>query len=160
MTPRSKRSAGLLMYRRLASGELEVLLAHPGGPFFAKRDDGHWTIPKGEIDEGEEAQACAIREFQEETGIVPAARHYLDLGTVRQRGGKLVYAWAFEGDWTQQALQGNTFELEWPPRSGRKQTFPEIDRAEFFGLEAAHRKINVAQIEFLTRLQQLLLESG
>jgi predicted NUDIX family NTP pyrophosphohydrolase len=148
------------MYRRLASGELEVLLAHPGGPFFAKRDDGHWTIPKGEIDEGEEAQACAIREFQEETGIVPAAPHYLDLGTVRQRGGKVVHAWAFEGDWTQQVLQGNTFELEWPPRSGRKQTFPEIDRAEFFGLEAARRKINVAQVELLERLHALLLGGG
>jgi predicted NUDIX family NTP pyrophosphohydrolase len=147
------------MYRRPAGGGLEVFLAHPGGPFFAKRDHGHWTIPKGEIDEGEDAQACAIREFQEETGIglMPAAQHYIDLGTVRQRGGKLVHAWAFEGDWTQRVPEGNTFELEWPPRSGQKQTFPEIDRAEFFELETARRKINVAQIEFLDRLSASLL---
>jgi predicted NUDIX family NTP pyrophosphohydrolase len=160
MTTRSKISAGLLMYRRTQQGELEVLLAHQGGPFFAKRDDGFWTLPKGEIEPGEEPLACAIREFREETGIVPEAARYLELGEVRQRGGKVVHAWAFEGDWQQQALQGNTFELEWPPRSGRVQSYPEIDRAEFFSLASAARKMNAAQVEFLTRLSALLHETG
>ena len=144
------------MYRRLAGGELEVLLAHPGGPLFAKRDAGYWTLPKGELEPDEVALACAIREFREETGIVREPERYLDLGEVRQRGGKRVLAWAFEGDWTQQPLHSNTFELEWPPRSGRLQAFPEIDRAEFFSLEVAARKMNSAQVEFLGRLQALL----
>jgi predicted NUDIX family NTP pyrophosphohydrolase len=146
-----KTSAGLLMYRRTASG-LEVFLAHPGGPFFAKKDDGAWTLPKGEPAPGEALLACALREFGEETGMAPSASEYLPLGEVRQAGGKTVYAWAFEGDWGERELKCNLVELEWPPRSGKKRSFPEIDRAEFFSLDAARAKLNAAQVVFLDRL--------
>jgi predicted NUDIX family NTP pyrophosphohydrolase len=146
-----KISAGLLMYRRTASG-LEVFLAHPGGPFFAKKDGGAWTLPKGEPAPGEALLACALREFSEETGMEPGEHDYLPLGEVRQAGGKTVYAWAFEGDWGQRELKCNLVELEWPPRSGKKRSFPEIDRAEFFSLEAARTKLNAAQVVFLDRL--------
>jgi predicted NUDIX family NTP pyrophosphohydrolase len=144
------------MYRRSAQGTIEVFLAHPGGPFFAKKDAGAWTIPKGELADGEDARACALREFEEETGMRPDAISFIALGSVKQRGGKVVDAWAFEGDWQGRALRGNTFELEWPPRSGRKQTFPEIDRVAFFTLEEARSKLNLAQLEFLDRLSGLL----
>jgi len=146
-----KHSCGLLMYRRV-SGALEVFLAHPGGPYFARKDDGVWTIPKGEREAGEEPLACALREFREETGLEPEAVQLLPLGSVAQRGGKVVQAWAFAGDWDGRPLAGNHFELEWPPRSGRRQTFPEIDRAQFFSLAQARRKLNPAQIELLDRL--------
>jgi predicted NUDIX family NTP pyrophosphohydrolase len=140
------------MYRRGSNGQLEVFLAHPGGPFFAKKDAGAWSIPKGEIGDSEDALACAVREFEEETGMKPSAQDYLALGSVRQRGGKSIEAWAFEGEWGERTLLSNSFELEWPPRSGRMRSFPEIDRAGFFSLEAAREKLNPAQVELIDRL--------
>ena len=148
----AKVSAGLLMYRRAAGG-LEVLLVHPGGPFFARKDDGVWTIPKGEPSPGEAAEVCARREFAEETGLgIAETAELRALGTIQQRGGKLVHAWAFEGDCDLAQLTCNTFELEWPPRSGKRQTFPEVDRYAFFGIEAARTKMNPAQVALLDRL--------
>jgi predicted NUDIX family NTP pyrophosphohydrolase len=160
MTQRKARSAGLLVYR-VREGALEVLLAHPGGPFFARKDAGAWSVPKGEIGDGEDARACALREFEEETGSKPSrADAWLDLGSVRQRGGKEVLAWACQGDWPGGPPRSNTFELEWPPKSGKRRTFPEIDRLEFFSLTEARDKLNPAQIAFLDRLaQQLKLSS-
>lgn len=151
VTKRARVSAGLLMYRR-RGGALEVFLAHPGGPFFAKKDAGAWSIPKGEVEPGEELLAAARREFEEETGIHPGEPLY-PLGEVKQKGGKVVHAWAFEGDWPAgSVLRSNSFELEWPPGSGRVQVLPEIDRAELFALEIARTKINPAQATFLDRL--------
>ncbi len=154
-----KVSAGLLMYR-FADGQLEVLLAHPGGPFFRNKDEGAWSLPKGELEPEEEGLACALREFREETGIDPAGATFRALGEVRQRGGKRVVAWAFDGSAhavdPELAPPSNTFELEWPPKSGRKQTFPEIDRLAFFPLSHARRKILPAQSELLDRLEQAL----
>lgn len=146
-------SAGILLFRRPA-GRLEVLLVHPGGPFWAKKDDGAWSIPKGEHDADEDPRAAALREFEEELGSpAPSSPDaLLDLGTVRQKAGKQVAAWAVEGDLDCAAIRSNTFEMEWPPRSGRRQSFPEIDRAEWFDLETAARKINPAQAELLERL--------
>jgi predicted NUDIX family NTP pyrophosphohydrolase len=152
MTSRAdKHSAGLLMYRGQAT-ELELFLAHPGGPYFARKDEGVWTIPKGEIDPGEDPLACAKREFLEETGLAPEAAEFISLGEIKQRGGKIVHAWAFAGDWDERELRCNTFEIEWPPRSGRLQTFPEIDRAQFFAIDEARRKLNPAQVELIDRL--------
>jgi predicted NUDIX family NTP pyrophosphohydrolase len=152
---RSKISAGLLMFRRRGRA-IEVLLVHPGGPFFAKKDDGAWTIPKGEAGPGEDLLTRAQIEFEEELGFRPGG-DWISLGSVKQKGGKTVYAWGFEGDWPDSfKLKSNTFEMEWPPRSGKVQTFPEIDRAEFFTEEIARRKINPAQIALLDRLQALL----
>ena len=156
MGARGKRSAGLLMYRRGPGGQLEVFLAHPGGPFFAKKDAGAWTIPKGEIDADEDPLACARREFEEETGMQPSAAEYIELGTVRQRGGKVIEAWAFEGDFADRELRANSFELEWPPKSGRMQLFPEIDRVAFYSLDDARQKLNPAQVELIDRLQARL----
>ena len=157
---RSKTSAGLLMFRR-KHDRLEVLLVHPGGPFFRKKESGAWTIPKGEVAEGEELLNRATVEFGEELGIEPAtaATDWIELGTVKQKGGKTVHAWTFEGDLPEDfAIVSNTFSMEWPPRSGRTQEFPEIDRAEFFPIELAKEKINQAQIEFLQRLVEHLDE--
>jgi predicted NUDIX family NTP pyrophosphohydrolase len=145
----SKRSAGVLL-RRAADGM--VLLVHPGGPFWAKKDLGAWSIPKGEHDDAEDAQACALREFEEETGTRPAAGALDDLGSVRQKSGKLVQAWALEGDLDAAAIRSNTFELEWPPRSGRRAQFPEVDRAQWFGVAEARERINPAQATFVDRL--------
>lgn len=145
-----KRSAGLLMYRR-SGGALEVLLVHPGGPFWIKKDAGAWSIPKGEYADGEEPLAAATREFQEETGLV-AAGPYLPLTPVKQQGGKVVHAWAFEGDCRAESLKSTTFSLEWPPRSGRHREFPEVDRAGWFELEEAKRKILPGQIALLDEL--------
>jgi predicted NUDIX family NTP pyrophosphohydrolase len=153
-----KRSAGILLYR-LTNGEPEVLLVHPGGPFWAKKDEGAWSIPKGEYDDAEDPQACARREFQEETGTELPPGVLAELGTVRQRSGKEVTAWAAEGDLDPDAVTSNEFELEWPPRSGSKQSFPEVDRAGWFGLEAAREKLNPAQGAFLERLEALLAAS-
>jgi predicted NUDIX family NTP pyrophosphohydrolase len=144
-------SAGLLMCRA-RGGPLEVLLVHPGGPFFAKKDEGAWTIPKGLVDPGEEPLAAALREFREETALSVSPERIHPLGTIRQRGGKLVHAWAFVGDCDPDAIRSNTFELEWPPRSGRVRAFPEIDRAAFFDLEHARRKIMPAQCPLLDRV--------
>ena len=152
---RSKTSAGLLMFRK-NQGNLEVLLVHPGGPFFRNKDRGSWTIPKGEAAEGEDLRTRAILEFEEELGIEPTAE-WIELGTVKQKGGKTVHARAFEGDLPKNfVLASNTFAMEWPPRSGRTHEFPEIDRAEFFPIELAKEKINQAQIEFLDRLAAVI----
>ena len=152
---RSKTSAGLLMFRR-KNGELEVLLVHPGGPYFQNKDGGAWTIPKGEAAEGEDLLTRARIEFEEELGI-PASGDWIELGSIKQKGGKTVHAWAFAGELKDDfKLVSNTFEMEWPPRSGKVQQFPEVDRASFFPLEEARRKINVAQSVFLDRLIQQL----
>jgi predicted NUDIX family NTP pyrophosphohydrolase len=147
----SKRSAGILLHRRGENG-LEVLLVHPGGPFWAKKDLGAWSIPKGEHDDAEQALECALREFEEETGTRPAEGELDDLGTVRQKSGKVVQAWALEGDLDADAIRSNTFTMEWPPRSGANSEFPEVDRAAWFGLDAARVRINPAQVAFLDRL--------
>jgi len=145
-----KRSAGLLLFRRGRTG-LEVLLAHPGGPFWARKDDGAWTLPKGEVDEGEEPLAAALREFAEETGLVPQ-EPFLSLGQVRQKAGKEVVAWACEGDFDPAQLRCNLFEIEWPPRSGRRQRYPEVDRVGWFSCEEAKRKLLPRQVPFIDRL--------
>lgn len=150
-----RRSAGLLMYRRAGAG-LEVFLAHPGGPYFAKKDRGAWTLPKGEPEDGEDLLGCARREFEEETGMAPDASEYLPLGEITQAGGKAVSAWAFAGEWGGRELRSNRFELEWPPQSGRKWSFPEIDRVAFFPIERARERINPAQVELLDRLEHAL----
>jgi predicted NUDIX family NTP pyrophosphohydrolase len=149
--PSTKLSAGLLMYRGRGRA-LEVFLAHPGGPFFLRRDLGAWTVPKGEVASDEDPRAAARREFHEEIGL-GANEPWIDLGEVRQKGGKRVRAWAFEGDAPCGfAPRSNSFEVEWPPRSGHRRSFPEIDRAEFFDLQTARAKINEAQVRFLERL--------
>lgn len=151
----SRTSAGLAMYRRTEQG-FEILLGHPGGPFFRKKDAGSWSIPKGLIDGDEAPLAAARREFTEETGVPTPAEGYKSLGEVQQKSGKVVRAWAFEGDCDPTVIVSNTFELEWPPRSGRIQTFPEIDRAAFFTFSEARLKINSAQAKFIDRLEEIL----
>lgn len=149
-------SAGLVMYR-VRRGELEVFLAHPGGPLFARRDHGYWTIPKGEAKKGELLRETAMREFQEEVGLEPISKQFHDLGWIRQKGGKIVHAWGFEGDWDEkQAVVSNTFKLEWPPGSGKKQLFPEVDRVAFFPLSEARLRIKPTQIPLLDRLEAKL----
>jgi predicted NUDIX family NTP pyrophosphohydrolase len=145
------RSAGILLHRRLTAG-LEVLLVHPGGPFWARRDEGAWSIPKGEYGPDEDPLAAARREFEEELGTPPPAGPAEDLGEVRQKAGKLVRAFALEGDLDVEEIHSNTFPLEWPPRSGRTIEVPEVDRAEWFSLDEAGKKINPAQAELLERL--------
>jgi predicted NUDIX family NTP pyrophosphohydrolase len=150
----AKQSAGLVMYRE-RNADLEVLLVHLGGPFWAKKDAGAWFIPKGEVNRGEDELAAARREFEEETGLQVDA-HVLPLGSVRHKSGKKVTAWAFEGDCDPSALRSNTFQMEWPPRSGKVQEFPEIDRASFFTVEAAREKMHPAEFDFVIRLADLL----
>ena len=150
-----QRSAGILLFRRTPGGP-EVLIVHPGGPFWAKKDLGAWSIPKGEYDDGEDARACALREFEEETGTAPPAEALIDLGEVRQKNGKRVTAWAAEGDLDAGAVHSNTFTMQWPPRSGRMQEFPEIDRAGWFGPDEAREKLNPAQAAFVDRLLERL----
>jgi predicted NUDIX family NTP pyrophosphohydrolase len=145
-----KRSAGVLMYRRGANG-VELLLVHPGGPFWKKKDLGAWSIPKGEYAEGEDPRAVAAREFEEETGVRPSG-DFLPLGDVVQGGGKIVTAFALAGDFDPATLRSNTFELEWPPKSGRKASFPEVDRAQWFSLAEARAKILKGQSELINRL--------
>ena len=147
----AKRSAGILLYR-LRDGATEVLLVHPGGPYWAKRDHGAWSIPKGEYEDGEDGRACALREFAEELGSEPPDGELTELGHVRQKGGKVVTAWALEGDADAEAIRSNTFTIEWPPRSGKQQAFPEIDRAAWFSLAEARERILEAQAPFLDRL--------
>jgi predicted NUDIX family NTP pyrophosphohydrolase len=151
-------SAGILLYRR-ASGRLEVLLAHPGGPFFTRKDAGHWTIPKGEVGPGETLLDVARREFEEETGHAVPHGALVDLGSIVQKGGKVVHAWAAEGDLDPAAAVSNTFELEWPPRSGRSQTFPEVDRVEWFVADEARARIRAAQAPLIDRLEASLDEA-
>ena len=155
--PAARVSAGLLLYRRRGEN-LEVFIAHPGGPFFKNKDDGHWTIPKGEVDGDEEPLSTAIREFREEIGIdLDPTGKFIDLGSIRQKGGKVVHAWAVEGECPAgHCLKSNTFQMEWPPKSGKLQSFPEIDRAEFFDMETAKRKFKSTQIPFLERLATAL----
>ena len=152
--PRAKLSAGLMMYRGFPA--LEVFLVHPGGPFFAKKDLGAWSIPKGLVEADEEPRLAALREFGEEVGL-PVTGELVELGSITQKGGKRVLCWAFAGD----APAGyeppeSSFEIEWPPRSGRRQSFPEVDRAEFFPVEIARQKLIAAQVPFLDRLLEHL----
>jgi predicted NUDIX family NTP pyrophosphohydrolase len=151
-----KLSAGLLLYRR-TNRDVEVLLVHPGGPFWAKKDDGAWSIPKGEYEIGEDPFEVAIREFEEELGVAPPPiDHALPLGDLRQPSGKRVTAWALEGDVDVAEVHSNTFPMEWPPRSGRVQAVPEVDRAGWFDLDTARRKLLKGQVGFLDRLPEIL----
>lgn len=134
---------------------IEVLLAHPGGPLFAKKDDGHWTVPKGEYADDEDALEAARREFNEETGLT-SSPPFIDLGEIKQKGGKLVRAWAFEGDCDPATIVSNTFEMEWPPKSGKRQSFPEVDRCAFFTLAQARDKIKPSQVPLLDALERAL----
>jgi len=152
---RPKQSAGILVYR-LGAGSLDVLLVHPGGPFWAKKDDGAWFIPKGEINPEEEPRDAAYREFHEELGFAAPPGEALELGTVKNKGGKLIYAWALPGDLDLSAFRSNTFLLEWPPRSGKEREFPEVDRARYFTVEEALVKMHPAELPLVQRLLQLL----
>lgn len=148
-------SAGILMFRRAPDGRVEVLLVHPGGPYFRRKDLGAWSIPKGEVKPGKDLLAAAQREFQEETAI-RLTGPWIKLGFVVQKGGKKVHAWACEGDGSPHEIVSESFQMEWPPRCGRMATFPEIDRAEFFEFETARRKCLPAQVAFIDRLEAFL----
>jgi predicted NUDIX family NTP pyrophosphohydrolase len=150
MPKMKKKSAGLLLFRK-GRASWEVLLVHPGGPYWAKKDEGCWSIPKGEFGDDEEPLAAARREFEEELGA-PVDGEFITLGSVRQAGGKVVYAWAVRGDFDPAKLKSNTFAMEWPPRSGKQQDFPEVDRAAWFGIEAAREKMIKSQAALLDRL--------
>jgi predicted NUDIX family NTP pyrophosphohydrolase len=154
---RSRISAGLLMFRR-KNDEIEVLLVHPGGPFFTRKDDGAWTIPKGEAAPGEDLLTRAQIEFEEEVGCRPEnAQEWIELGWIKQKGGKIVHAWAFEGNLPEPfECKSNLFELEWPPHSGKRQKFPEVDQARFFSEDEAKRKLKPTQLPFLDRLRAAL----
>jgi predicted NUDIX family NTP pyrophosphohydrolase len=151
----AKRSAGILLYRITGTAP-EVLLVHPGGPFWTRRDAGAWSIPKGEYEEGDDPLACALREFEEETGTALPPGDLIELGSVQQKGGKVVSAWAAEGDLDADAVHSNTFTMEWPPRSGRTAEFPEVDRAGWFDAEVAREKLVAAQAELVDRLLERL----
>ncbi len=146
----SKKSAGLLLFRESAAG-IEVLLVHPGGPFWARKDDGSWSIPKGEFEDQEQPLDAAKREFEEEMGIPPAGE-FTSLDPLRQPSGKLVFAWAVRSDFDPSSLKSNLFSMEWPPRSGKQQEFPEVDRAAWFGVEEARAKILKGQAPFIDQL--------
>lgn len=152
----AKQSAGILLYRR-HKGQLEVFLGHPGGPFWAKKDLGSWSVPKGEYLEGEEPLQAAIREFEEETGYRPAGE-FIPLTTIRQKGHKTVHCWAVEGELAADSIVSNHFEMEWPPRSGKQQSFPELDRAAWFPLEEARKKILERQCSFIDELAGIIDE--
>jgi predicted NUDIX family NTP pyrophosphohydrolase len=152
-----RTSAGILLWRT-REGRLEVLLGHPGGPYFAGKDADHWTVLKGEVDPGEDLLVVARREFEEETGHPLPDGPTIDLGEIRQKSGKRVLAWAVEGDLDTKTAVSNSFEMEWPPRSGRMREFPEIDRVEWFGLDDALEKIKAAQAPFLDRLERTLAD--
>jgi predicted NUDIX family NTP pyrophosphohydrolase len=151
---RGKVSAGLLVYR--SSPELQLLLVHPGGPFWAKKDAGAWFIPKGELEAGEAPLVAARREFREELGLEPPLAQPLELGHVKNKSGKLIHAWGLAGELDLTGFHSNTFELEWPPRSGQKRQFPEVDRAEFFAVESALGKLHPAEQPFVLRLLDAL----
>lgn len=150
----SVTSAGLLMYRR-AKDAVEVLIAHPGGPYWAKKDDGAWSIPKGLADGDEDLFTAAVREFVEETGVQPEPP-FVDLGQVKNPSGKIIFAWGFEGTCDTKQIKSNLFSMEWPPKSGQMKEFPEIDRAEFFTLRDARKKLHAAQTVFLDQLKLVL----
>jgi predicted NUDIX family NTP pyrophosphohydrolase len=153
-----KTSAGLLLYRNSRDGSgIEVLLAHPGGPFWRKKDEGAWTIPKGEFTDDEDPLAAAKREFEEELGAAPPSGDYIQLQPIKQKNGKIVHAWAVEGDFDPNTLKSNTFEMEWPPKSGRMQNFPEVDRASWFASDVAKKKILTGQGALI---DELLLRFG
>ncbi len=152
------QSAGLLLYRR-SDGAIQVLLGHPGGPFWKRKDEGAWSIPKGLIGTDENPLSAARREFAEETGHRPDG-DAIALGNAKQPGGKIVHVWAMQGDWDANDLQSNTFEMEWPPRSGKRQTFPELDRAAWFGLADARVKVLKGQVVFIDRLVKALQTKG
>ena len=154
---RSRVSAGVLLYR-YREGALEVLIAHPGGPYFAKKDAGYWSIPKGEVEEGEALMDVALREFEEETGspVIADPATFIELGDIIQKGGKVVHAWAVEGDLDPAGAHSNEIEIEWPPRSGKRQRFPEIDRVEWFGPIEARRRIKPTQAPLIDRLEEAL----
>jgi predicted NUDIX family NTP pyrophosphohydrolase len=152
-----KRSAGILLYRR-RDGDVEVLLVHPGGPFWAKKDLGTWSIPKGEYDQGEDPLRTALRELEEETGHRVRDSELVDLGEIRQRGGKVLSAWAAAGDLDADTITSNTFTMEWPPRSGNRREFPEVDRAGWFDVTTAREKVLAAQAELIDRLLSALAE--
>jgi predicted NUDIX family NTP pyrophosphohydrolase len=154
-----KNSAGILVYR-IREGEAEVLLVHPGGPFWSKKDEGAWFVVKGEVEEQEDPLEAAKREFHEEIGEPVPGHDFMDLGTVRQKSGKLVHAWAVEGTLDVSNIRSNTFTLEWPPKSGKHQEFPEVDRARFFSLAQASRWMHAAEREFLPRLAGVLAARG
>jgi len=158
---RSRISAGLLMFRR-RKNKVEVLLAHPGGPFHVHKDDGAWTIPKGEAAPGEDLLTRAQIEFEEEVGFSPKdVRDYIALGSIIQKGGKTVHGWAFEGDLPESfECRSNLFEMEWPPRSGKMKEFPEVDRAEFFTEDIARRKLKSTQVPFVDRLRAALRDAA
>lgn len=153
---RSRVSAGIVLYR-IRNG-LEVFIAHPGGPLFAHKDDGHWSIPKGEGEPDEDLLATAIREFEEEIGLkIDPQSEFIPLGAIRQKGGKIVHGWAVRGEWPEnRPIQSNTFTLEWPPGSGRTREFPEVDRAEFFPVLEAKRKLKPTQLPLIERLEEAL----
>ena len=155
MSARTARSAGIVLHRDRGDG-LEVLLVHPGGPLWARRDAGVWSIPKGEYGDDEDPLAAARREFAEELGTPAPDREALELGEIRQKSGKRVRAWALAGDLDAHRARSNTFSMQWPPKSGRMQEFPEVDRAQWFGLDEAREKLNPAQVEFLDRLRRSL----
>lgn len=158
-TKRSKVSAGLLMFR-IRGGKLQLFLVHPGGPFWVKKDTGAWSIPKGEVQGDNSLLETAVREFEEEIGFKPEAE-FIDLGEVKQRGGKTVHAWAYEGDYDERIpIKSNTFKMEFPPGSGLIKEFPEIDKAVFFDAETAKQKINLAQATFIERLQRAIEPAG
>jgi predicted NUDIX family NTP pyrophosphohydrolase len=150
----AKQSAGVLLYR-MPNNELQVFLVHPGGPYFVKKDDGAWSIPKGEFTDDEDPQVAARREFEEETGQ-PVTGNFIKLSPIKQKSGKTVYAWAVEGDIDHTQIISNLFEMEWPPRSGKKASFPEIDRAGWFDIETAKTKIIPGQAALLDELITLL----
>lgn len=150
----TKQSAGLLMYRK-RNQSIQVLLIHPGGPFWAKKDLGAWSMPKGEFGQEEDGLKAARREFEEETGSLPTGR-FFRLGAVKQPSGKVIHAWAFEGDLDAKKIKSNTFSLEWPPQSGKQQEFPEADRAEWFDIDLAREKITRGQLEFIDELLRIL----
>jgi predicted NUDIX family NTP pyrophosphohydrolase len=151
----TRTSAGILLYRRL-DGRLELLLAHPGGPIFTRRDEGYWTIPKGEVDPGEGLLAVARREFEEETGHHPPDADPIPLGNIVQKGGKVVHGWALEGDLDPATAESNTFEMTWPPGSASRQSFPEIDRVAWFDPAEARRRVKATQIPLIDRLEEAL----
>jgi predicted NUDIX family NTP pyrophosphohydrolase len=152
MRSKPKESAGLLLFRE-RDARLEVLLVHPGGPLWAKKDDGAWSIPKGELTAGEDPVTAARREFTEELGAAVDGE-FIPLGAVKQPGGKVIHAWAVRGDFDPARLKSNAFSMEWPPRSGKQQEFPEVDRAEWFGIETGRAKILKGQAAFLDQLRQ------
>ena len=151
-----KRSAGILLFR-IRREQIEFFLIHPGGPFWINKDVGAWSIPKGEIEMGEEALNVAIREFKEETGQAIEGNFH-ELQPVKQKGGKLIFAWAIEGNIDETKIKSNTFEIEWPPKSGKRKLFPEVDKAQWFDLTSASEKINAGQLPLLEELNQMILE--